>query len=107
MSSFGCAYPSTCPYGGKCDYGCSIIRIPPKTSPLQEKAKPKFLKGDRVNLVDSFSGEVKKKGTIHRLRNDDWEERYNHPKGIFFYYVKYDDDSCETYEHEKNLLPCY
>ena len=68
------------------------------STPIRQIKSPSFSKGDKVNNVWN-----KKIGTIDRLRDDRHEKTYNHSKGIYHYSVTYDDNTFETYEHEKNL----
>jgi len=107
MSSFGCANPSSCPFGGKCDYGCSMIVTPKKKTGVISKkipAQPKFKKGDRVNLVSLLdSKRIRKSGVIEYLLANEYERKSNHSRGEYHYMIKYDDGTYGRYEYEKFL----
>ena len=63
--------------------------------------KQKFVTGDKFININT-----NKKGTVRRLRDDDYEKlQRKNDLTHYYYHVDYDDGSFETYEGEKNMIP--
>ena len=64
----------------------------------------KYNNGMKFTLLNVF-GQQTKSGVIYCLRDDKYEKMNNHPRGIYYYHVIFDNESVETYLNESNICP--